>query len=155
MTASHEPADAGRDRYHDGSRALQEDFDTRRLADRLAERMRPAINADQQAFIERCDMFFIATADADGRPTCSYKGGEPGFVRVVDDATIAFPSFDGNGMYLTLGNALVNPYVGLLFIDFEDRRRLRMNGVASVERDDALLVEYPESQVIVRVRVEQ
>jgi predicted pyridoxine 5'-phosphate oxidase superfamily flavin-nucleotide-binding protein len=97
-------------------------------------------------------MFFIATADAQGRPQCSYKGGEPGFVRVVDEHTIAFPVYDGNGMYLTAGNTLVNPQVGLLFIDFERRRRMRLNGVASVAEDDPLLAEYPEAQLVVRVR---
>ena len=97
-------------------------------------------------------MFFIATADEDGRPQCSYKGGDPGFVRVLDERTIAFPGYDGNGMYLTFGNALVNPHVGLLFIDFEGRKRLRLNGVASIDEDDELLAEYPEAQFVVRVR---
>ena len=96
-------------------------------------------------------MFFIATADAEGRPQCSYKGGDPGFVRVLDERTIAFPIYDGNGMYLTAGNALVNPHVGLLFVDFERRRRLRLNGIASVAEDDPLLAEYPEAQLVVRV----
>ena len=73
-------------------------------------------------------MFFLATADTDGRPQCSYKGGEPGFVRVLDESTIAFPSYDGNGMYLSVGNAVVNPHVGLLFIRFDERRRMRLNG---------------------------
>ena len=63
-------------------------------------------------------MFFLATADEHGMPQCSYKGGDPGFVRVVDEHTLAFPSYDGNGMYLSLGNLLVNPQVGILFIDF-------------------------------------
>src|SRR4051812_43476133 len=96
-------------------------------------------------------MFFIATADADGQPQCSYKGGDPGFVRVLDERTIAFPVYDGNGMYLTAGNALVNPQVGLLFLDFEGRKRLRLNGVASVREDDPLLAEYPEAQLVVPV----
>jgi predicted pyridoxine 5'-phosphate oxidase superfamily flavin-nucleotide-binding protein len=139
--------------YHEGSRRLQDRFDTRRLADRIDERIvRETIDADDRAFIEGCDMFFIATADADGRPQCSYKGGEPGFVRVLDERTIAFPVYDGNGMYLTAGNALVNPHVGLLFLDFERRRRLRLNGTASVAEDDPLLAEYPEAQLVVRVR---
>ena len=140
--------------YNDGSRALQHRFDTRRLADRLEERFLtgdPYIDDDDRAFIERADMFFIATADAEGRPQCSYKGGDPGFVRVLDDRTIAFPVYDGNGMYLTAGNATVNPYVGLLFIDFERRRRMRLNGVASVDAEDPLLAEYPEAQLIIRV----
>jgi predicted pyridoxine 5'-phosphate oxidase superfamily flavin-nucleotide-binding protein len=138
--------------YNDGNRRLQDRFDTRRLADRIDERIVHAtIDADDRAFIERCDMFFIATADTTGRPQCSYKGGDPGFVRVLDEQTIAFPVYDGNGMYLTAGNALVNPHVGLLFIDFERRRRMRLNGVASVADDDPLLADYPEAQLVVRV----
>jgi predicted pyridoxine 5'-phosphate oxidase superfamily flavin-nucleotide-binding protein len=138
--------------YNDGSRRLQDRFDTRRLADRIEERVvHRTIDEDDRDFIERCDMFFIATADAEGRPQCSYKGGDPGFVRVLDEQTIAFPVYDGNGMYLTAGNALVNPFVGLLFVDFERRRRLRLNGTASVTDDDPLLAEYPEAQLVVRV----
>ena len=125
--------------YHEGSRRLQDRFDTRRLADRIDERLvRETIDDDDRAFIEARDMFFIATADEEGRPQCSYKGGDPGFVRVLDERTIAFPGYDGNGMYLTFGNALVNPHVGLLFIDFEGRKRLRLNGVASIDEDDEL-----------------
>jgi predicted pyridoxine 5'-phosphate oxidase superfamily flavin-nucleotide-binding protein len=139
-------------RYNDASRMLQDRFDTRRLADRVDERITDrTIDEDDRAFIERCDMFFIATADAEGRPQCSYKGGDPGFVRVLDERTIAFPSFDGNGMYLTTGNVLVNPHVGLLFIDFERRRRIRLNGIASIDNDDPLLPEYPKAQLVVRV----
>lgn len=138
--------------YHDASVRLQERFDTRRLAERIEERIvRETIDADDRAFIESCDMFFLATADSEGRPQCSYKGGEPGFVRVLDEQTIAFPSYDGNGMYLSVGNALVNPQVGLLFIRFDERKRMRLNGVASVDLDDPLLAEYPEAQLIVRV----
>jgi predicted pyridoxine 5'-phosphate oxidase superfamily flavin-nucleotide-binding protein len=138
--------------YHDGSRRLQDRFDTRRLADRIDERIvRDTIDDDDRAFIEGCDMLFLATADAEGRPQCSYKGGDPGFVRVLDERTIAFPLYDGNGMYLSAGNALVNPHVGLLFVDFERRRRLRLNGLASVADDDPLLADYREAQLIARV----
>ena len=114
--------------------------------------MRDHIRDDDRAFIEARDMFFLATADAEGHPQCSYKGGEPGFVRVLDEHTIAFPNYDGNGMYLSMGNALVNPHVGLLFIDFENRKRMRLNGVASVDLDDPLREEWPEAQFVVRVR---
>jgi uncharacterized protein len=142
--------------YHDGNRQLQDRFDTRRLADRIDERkLSDRIDADDRAFIEARDMFFLATADAEGRPQCSYKGGDPGFVRVLDGQTIAFPVYDGNGMYLSAGNALVNPNVGLLFIDFEGRKRMRLNGIASVHEDDPLLAEYPEAQLVVRVRATQ
>ena len=143
--------------YNEGSRSLQVRFDTVRLADRIEERSfeEATIDEDDVAFIEGADMFFLATADGDGRPQCSYKGGEPGFVRVLDERTIAFPSYDGNGMYLSLGNALMNPHVGLLFIDFERRRRMRLNGIASVDIDDPLHAEYPEAQLVVRVRTTQ
>jgi uncharacterized protein len=138
--------------YHDASRALQDRFDTRRLADRIDERLvHETFDDDDRAFVEGADMFFIATADAEGRPQCSYKGGDPGFVRLLDARTIAFPVYDGNGMFLTAGNALSNPHVGLLFIDFERRRRLRLNGIATVAVDDPLLAEYPEAQLLVHV----
>ena len=138
--------------YHEGNRELQDRFDTRRLADRIEDRIvRDHIDADDRAFIEERDMFFIATADEDGQPQCSYKGGDPGFVRVLDEHTIAFPMYDGNGMYLTAGNMLVHPQVGLLFIDFEGRKRMRLNGSASVVEDDPLLAEFPEAQFVVRV----
>jgi predicted pyridoxine 5'-phosphate oxidase superfamily flavin-nucleotide-binding protein len=142
--------------YHDGHRLLQDRFDTRRLADRIDERLvDDTIGAEDKAFIEGLDMFFLATADERGRPNCSYKGGEPGFVRVLDERTVAFPSYDGNGMYLSAGNVLVNPNVGMLFLDFERGRRLRLNGVASVEEDDELLRKYPEAQFVVRVRARE
>jgi predicted pyridoxine 5'-phosphate oxidase superfamily flavin-nucleotide-binding protein len=139
--------------YNDGSRRLQDRFDTRRLADRIEERIvRDRIDDDDRAFIEARDMFFIATVDEDGQPQSSYKGGDPGFVRVLDEHTIAFPLYDGNGMYLTAGNLLVTKNVGLLFLDLERRKRMRLNGVASVDEDDPLLAEYPEAQLVVRVR---
>ncbi|MFN7149403.1 MAG: pyridoxamine 5'-phosphate oxidase family protein, partial [Microthrixaceae bacterium] len=104
------------------------------------------------AFIESRDMFFLATVDADGSPQCSYKGGAPGFVRVLDDHTIAFPSYDGNGMFLSVGNIRVNPGVGLLFIDWERGTRLRLNGVATAADDDPLADSFPGAQLVVRVR---
>ena len=138
--------------YNDGNRRLQDAFEMRRLADRLESvTLRDTIDADDRAFIESMDMFFLATADEQGRPDCSYKGGEPGFVRVLDERTIAFPSYDGNGMFKSFGNALVNPEVGLLFISFERQRRLRLNGTASIDPDDPLLDNYERAQAIVRV----
>ena len=96
-------------------------------------------------------MFFLATADAEGQPDVSYKGGVPGFVRVVDDRTLTFPDYDGNGMFKSLGNLLVNPNVGLLFIDMQKPRRLRINGTATVSRDDPLIAQTVGAQMIVRV----
>ena len=142
--------------YHDGHRLLQDRFATRRLADRIDERLvDDVIDTDDKAFIESLDMFFLATADEQGYPNCSYKGGEPGFVRVLDEHTVAFPTYDGNGMYLSTGNVLVNPNVGMLFINFERGRRLRLNGVASIDEQDELMESYPEAQFIVRVRARE
>jgi uncharacterized protein len=144
--------------YNEGARELQDRFDTRRLADRLEEvKVHEAITDEDRAFIERMDMFFLATADADGRPQCSYKGGDPGFVSVVDEHTIAFPNYDGNGMYLSVGNLRVNAHVGLLFVDFQGRppRRLRLNGVASIDPEDPLLARHPGAQFVIRVRALQ
>jgi predicted pyridoxine 5'-phosphate oxidase superfamily flavin-nucleotide-binding protein len=142
--------------FNDKSRALQDQYDTRRVADRIEELLvKSEISDDSAAFIESVDMFFLATADAEGRPNCSYKGGLPGFVRVVDAKTIAFPNYDGNGMYLSMGNAVANPNVGLLFIDFEHGSRMRLNGAASIDANDPLLADYPEAQFIVRVTVRE
>ena len=139
--------------FHDGSRWLQDAFDTRALADRIDDLLvHDTIDEGDRAFIEARDMFFLATADAEGRPTCSYKGGDPGFVRVLDAHTLAFPNYDGNGMYLSTGNVLANHAVGLLFIDLERGHRMRLEGDATIDVDDPLEREYPEAQFVVRVR---
>lgn len=145
----------GSDLYHEGSRQLQDRFDSRRIADRLEQvTLHTTLTDDDRAFIEGCAMFFLATADAEGAPDCSYKGGTPGFVRVVDEDIVAFPDYDGNGMFRSLGNILVNPRVALLFVDFMQPNRLRVHGHATVH-DDALLTLYPGARLIVRVQVER
>lgn len=142
--------------YHTGSRKLQDEFDSRRIADRLEQvTVHRGFTDEDRNFIERCSMFFLATADAQGRPDCSYKGGRPGFVRILDDQHLAFPDYDGNGMFRSLGNILVNPHVGLLFMDFEQPDRVRVNGVASLHKDAALIAEFPGAQLVVRVKVER
>jgi predicted pyridoxine 5'-phosphate oxidase superfamily flavin-nucleotide-binding protein len=139
--------------YHPGSRELQDRFDTRRLADRLHERLgRTAFSAEDKAFIESRPMFFLATADADGQPDCSYKGGAPGFVRVTGPAELSFPSYDGNGMFRSLGNVRLNPRVGMLFLDFEQPRRLRVNGTARLADPAG---EFEGAQLVVRVQAER
>ena len=135
-------------------RALQDRFDTRRLADNVEARVvLPEIPAEHKAFIESRDMFFLSTIDHQGRPTVSYKGGDPGFVRVIDSKTVVFPCYDGNGMFYSMGNLLGNQQVGMLFINFEKPHRLRLQGIASVDDNDPLLTEYAEAQLIVRVSV--
>ena len=139
--------------YHERARELQDRFDTRRLADSLAERLsRSAFTEEDKAFVESRRLFFLSTADAAGQPDCSYKGGEPGFVRVTGPSELSFPSYDGNGMFRSLGNVLANPRVGILFIDFEQPRRLRVLGVARLEEPDGA---FEGAQLVVRVRAEQ
>ena len=142
--------------FTESHRRLQRQFDTVRLADRIEARLcRDHVDDEDRAYIERLDMFFLATADAAGRPNCSYKGGDPGFVRVLDPKTLVFPNYDGNGMYLSMGNTLENPHVGLLFIDFENQKRLRLNGLASIVPADSIPDPYPEAQFLVRVTVRE
>ena len=140
--------------YHAGSRSLQDRFGSRRLADRLSEvTLRRAFSVGDRAFIESAGFFFLASADAEGRPDCSFKGGLPGFVRVTAPDELAFPDYDGNGMFRSLGNLLVNPAVGLLFIDMGAApRRLRVNGTATVARDDPAIGSFEGAQLLVRVR---
>lgn len=139
--------------YHDGNRRLQDRFDSRRISDRLEEKLtRTAFTADDKAFIESMPYFFLATADAAGRPDCSFKGGMPGFVRVTGPSEVAFPDYDGNGMFKSLGNMLVNPGVGLLFIAMHGKpQRLRVNGEATVSQQDPLLQQTVGAQLMVRV----
>jgi predicted pyridoxine 5'-phosphate oxidase superfamily flavin-nucleotide-binding protein len=139
--------------FHDGNRRLQDRFDSRRISDRLEEKLtRTQFTASDKAFIESLPYFFLATADAEGRPDCSYKGGMPGFVRVIGPSELAFPDYDGNGMFKSLGNVLVNRSVGILFIAMHGKpQRLRVNGEATVRDNDPLLAETVGAQLIVRV----
>jgi len=142
--------------FNDDHRFWQDEFDTRRVADRIDELLvSERIDDHAKAFIEARDMFFLATCDADGNPQCSYKGGDPGFVRVVDDRTLAFPVYDGNGMFLSLGNIRAHAAVGMLFIDFENPNRVRVNGVATVDPDDPLRTEMTGATLVVRVHTTQ
>ncbi len=140
--------------YSTEQRELQDRFDTRRIADRIDELLvHDFVDPGSKTFIESRDMMFVSTVDADGQPTCSYKGGDPGFVRVLDEKTLAFPAYDGNGMFLTLGNMAATAKVGLLFIDFERPSRVRVHGNARVNVDDPLLGEWARAMLVVRVDV--
>ena len=138
--------------YHEGNRRLQDQFESRRISDRLETFTRTQFTPDDRAFIESMPYFFLATADAEGRPDCSFKGGMPGFVAITGPSELAFPDYDGNGMFKSLGNILVNVEVGMLFIAMHGKpQRLRVNGMATVSREDPLLVRTVGAQLIVRV----
>jgi len=128
--------------YHEGNRRLQDQFESRRISDRLETFTRTQFTPDDRAFIESMPYFFLATADAEGRPDCSFKGGMPGFVAITGPSELAFPDYDGNGMFKSLGNILVNVEVGMLFIAMHGKpQRLRVNGTATVSHEDPLLSE--------------
>ena len=139
--------------YHDGNRELQDAFGSRALADRLVERLnRSRFSDEDKALIESVPFFFLATADAEGRPDCSFKGGMPGFVRIVAPDALVFPDYDGNGMFKSLGNIKVNPYVGLLFLRIGEKPgRLRVNGRAALIFDDPVIAVTPGAQLMVCV----
>jgi len=139
--------------YHEGNRALQDAFGSRALADRLDEKLRHDRFTEADAgFIAAQPFFFLATADAEGRPDCSFKGGPPGFARVVAPDLLVFPDYDGNGMFKSLGNIAANPHVGLLFIAMGERAgRLRVNGRAEVVADDPMMADLPGAQLLVKV----
>src|SRR5258706_5091427 len=140
--------------YGEQQRVLQDEFGTRPLADRV-EQLTCKMEFDEETkdFIEAMDMFFLATVDHQGRPTVSYKGGDPGFVQVVDSTTLVFPSYDGNGMFLSMGNIAQSQQVGLLFISFERPHRIRVQGTAILLRDDPMMAHYKEADLIVRVQL--
>lgn len=142
--------------FNNGQRQLQDEFDTRRLSDRLKEGIIQSVIAPPDAeFIEAQNMFFLATVDDKGQANCSYKGGPKGLVKVVDETTLAFPIYDGNGMFMSAGNLLVNGQVGMLFIDFNRQARVRVNGTATVNQNDELMIHWPGALFIVRVKVRE
>jgi hypothetical protein len=113
---------------------------------------RERFNEADKAFVECASFFFLATADADGRPDCSFKGGLPGFVRIAAPDELIWPDYDGNGMFRSLGNIAVNPHVGLLFMKVGERPgRLRINGRATLDFDDSRIADFAGAQGLVRL----
>lgn len=140
--------------YGDQHRELQDKFASREMADRI-ELIAAKTEIDDMArgFIETRDMFFLSSVDHNGRPTVSYKGGDAGFVRVLDPKTMAFPSYDGNGMFYSMGNIAAHPEIGCLFIDFEKPFRLRLQGRAELVASGPLMDLFNEAELVVKVTV--
>ena len=142
--------------YTPSQRQLQDEFETRDLADRLAAAIVVEELSEQQAaFIQNRNMFFLSTIDEEGFPSASYKGGASGFVRVLNERLLVFPSYDGNGMFMSLGNVEACAKVGMLFVDFEKPQRLRVRGEARLLRDGPIFESYPGANVVVEVSVEK
>ena len=142
--------------YGEQHRKLQDDFGTRKMADRVEELVcRTEFDDDVKAFVESAEMFFLSTIDHQGRPTVSFKGGDAGFVKIIDSTTLIFPSYDGNGMFFSMGNISENSNVGLLFISFTAPDRRRIQGTASISKDPNLLAHYKEADFVVTVKLSE
>ena len=134
--------------------ALQQIFDTVKLANAVKSSIVVNELADEHiGFIQSRDLFFLTTIDHRGYPTCSHKGGSIGFVKALDRKTLVFPSYDGNGMFLSMGNMTANPKIGMLFIDFETPHRVRVHGEAKVDVNSPLLSEFPGAELIVTINI--
>ena len=141
--------------YTNSQRQMQAAFGAEKLAQTVQNAIVwDVIEGPNVDFIESRDFFFLSTVDAHGRPTVSYKGGPLGVVKVLDDKTLIFPIYDGNGMFLSAGNAADTGKVGLLFIDFETPNRVRVQGDATISADDPELARWPGAKMVVRVAVE-
>jgi uncharacterized protein len=142
------------DYYSQSQRALQDKFDTRRLADTIAGGLiHSELHQPEVQMIASSDMVFISTVNQHGQPTVSYKGGDVGFVRVIDNSTLVMPVYDGNGTFYTTGNLGEEQKIGLLFIDFERPNRIRIHGTAELVFEGPLLESYHEAQFLIRVRI--
>ncbi len=141
------------DPYTQAQTTMQEQFGSTALADRwTATIMADTLGAPHDDFVASRDFFFLATVDSGGMPTVSYKGGPVGLVTVLDPKTVIFPDYDGNGMFLSMGNVADTGQVGMLFIDLETPHRVRVQGRATVSAADT--ERYPGSVQLVTVTVE-
>lgn len=142
--------------YGKQHRTLQAQFGTVKMADRIEQlASHNEFNDDAKGFIEHSEMFFLTTINDKGEPTVSYKGGDAGFVKVLDANTLIFPSYDGNGMFLSMGNIVGNANIGMLFISFERPHRIRVQGTATISQDAKLLALYKEADFVVTVKLSE
>ena len=142
------------DFYSDAQRQLQDTIASRGLADALsATIVKPEIS-EHREFIESRDFFFLSTVNAAGEPTVSYKGGGVGVVTVIDDKTLIFPSYDGNGMFMSMGNIAETAKIGMLFINFETPHRVRVQATAALTTDAEHLAHFPGADFVVCATVD-
>lgn len=143
------------DFYETGHRQLQDQFETRRLADTLeASIVSDEIGDEHAEFISTRDFFFLSSVNTAGEPTVSYKGGPVGLVHIVDPKTVLFPIYDGNGMFLSAGNISATAKIGMLFIDFETPHRVRLQARASISTQPDHLELFPGALVAVEAHVD-
>src|ERR1017187_8782418 len=133
-----------------GERILQEKYGTTQRAQQFyGNQVAGQLTPVMQQFIQRMEMAFIATSDGSGQCDCSFRAGPAGFIRILDDRTIAYPEYRGNGVLASLGNMLQNPHIGIFLADFtRDLIGLHVNGEASIvtpARMQELDLDLPEA----------
>ncbi len=145
--------------FHEGHRRAQALYADPARAERIINAMpdTTSLSAEQTAFLEALPFFFLATSDRAGHMQCNFKGGGPGVIRVGDPKTLYYPEYPGNDMMLSIGNLLLYPYVGILGLCFQTRRRLKVNGrVELITPSEAPYTEsWLEARVIIRVRIHE
>jgi len=114
-----------------------------------------ALSAFQRLAIETADTFFIASTNGDAGADASHRGGQPGFVHVVDDKRLRFPDYAGNNMFQTLGNITTDPRVGLLFVDFDSGTTLQLTGRARILWDREDFLDLPGAERAVEVEIDE
>lgn len=140
---------------HPGEHEMHTRAGSRLIGHRIIEHIRDVLGVGFKEFIEAQCMFFLATSDDEGRLDCNFRGGPPGFVRVIDNRTLVFPDYNGNGAFMSLGNLATNPRVGMLFIDFETQRRIRVNGTAEIIADPHTVSAFPGAERVIKVTIDQ
>ena len=151
----------------DGEHAVQRRLGTTERANRFYdEQMLDHLNERMREFVAQQEMFFLATADRHGECDNTFRAGPPGFLHVIDERTLVYPEYRGNGVHASLGNIQENPHVGILLVDFfRSRVGLHVNGRAEIVEDAEIRAAHPElpvdpvpgrrAQVWVRVTVEE
>lgn len=141
--------------YADAQREVQDKVGARKLADAVYKAIvYDEIPEDQMDFIAARDYFFLSTVTAKGEPHVSYKGGHPGLVKIANPRQIAFPNYDGNGMFFSMGNITATAKVGMLFMDMETPHRVRVQGTASISMDPDDMAHYPGCNMLVRIDID-
>lgn len=145
--------------FHEGHRRAQVLYADPARAERIINAMpdTTSLSEEQVHFLEALPFFFLATSDGAGHMQCNFKGGGPRVLRAGDSRTLYYPEYPGNDMMLSVGNLLLHPYVGILGICFQTRRRLKVNGrVEVITPSEAPYAEsWPEAHVIIRVRIQE
>lgn len=143
--------------FHNGEQQAQQRWNTADIWDEARKQrlLWDAIPEEFHARIEAAPFFFLATSDDQGNCDCSFKGGGPGLIKIIDQRHFAFPDFSGNGAFMSLGNILVNPKVGCLFIDFNDGARLRVNGKARIVEGYEAADLFPNQERAVLISIER